>query len=400
MNRKTGQMRSNNIRVLKDANRYLVFQCVKRDGPVSVEDLVLRTGLSRPTILNLVRELMESGVIVKDGFADATVGRSASLLNLNRQSHLALGIDFEFPVIRMAIANMKDDILAAKRFICPENMDGAELKDRFYSALQSFVENSGADREKIDAAGLGISGVIDSARGISLSIERVRGWKNVPVQAEMEELLGIPVYVRNDVHLLGMVEKDLYLPGDLNDFIYVAIRTGIGSITYQHGRAMRGEKGNAGFIGHTIINPRGQRCCCGNYGCLETYAGQTAIANAYLACSHERVSFDTVISRAEAGETLAVQTLRDAGFYLGVALANLVKTFEIPQVVVGGNPALEGSAFMQAAEEAMREYSTESLNLDICMRAGRLREEQYALGGCHLVMEHRMDKPRLALQPE
>ena len=106
-----------------------------------------------------------------------------------------------------------------------------------------------------------------------------------------------------------------------------------------------------------------------------------------------------MIRRAEAGETLAVQTLRDAGFYLGIALANLVKTFEIPEIVIGGNPALGGSPFITAAEEALREYSTDSLNLDIRIRAGQLREDQYPLGGGHLVMEHRMDRPRLSLQP-
>ena len=392
--------RSNSIRVLREANRYLVYQCVMKEGPLSVERLIRLTGLSRPTVLHLLRDLMDSEIIVKDGFADsATVGRSASLLNLNRQNHFALGIDFEFPAIRMAIANMKNDILAEESFLFPENMEGEELKELFYARVEAFVASSGVDRSKIDGAGLGISGVIDSAAGVSLSIERIRGWKNVPVQADLERILGVPVYVRNDVHLLGMVEKELYLPGDFNDFIYVAVRTGIGSITYQHGRAMRGEKGNAGFIGHTIIIPRGRRCHCGSCGCLETYAGQTAIANAYLTCSHEPVDFDEVIRRAEAGETLAVQTLRDAGFYLGIALANLVKTFEIPEIVIGGNPALGGSPFITAAEEALREYSTDSLNLDIRIRAGQLREDQYPLGGCHLVMEHRMDRPRLSLQP-
>jgi hypothetical protein len=115
--------RSNSIRVLREANRYLVYQCVMKEGPLSVERLIRLTGLSRPTVLHLLRDLMDSEIIVKDGFADsATVGRSASLLNLNRQNHFALGIDFEFPAIRMAIANMKNDILAEESFLFPENI--------------------------------------------------------------------------------------------------------------------------------------------------------------------------------------------------------------------------------------------------------------------------------------
>lgn len=389
--------KGNSVRVLKEANKFLILQCIMKLAPLSIEDIVQHTGLSRPTVFNGVKELMEEEIVVKDGFSESGIGRSAALLTLNGQAHFALGIDFEFPAIRMAIANMKGEMLANRCLTCKQDIDKDELLEMLYREIEQFVNESGVERSAIVGAGVGISGVIDLVKGMSLNIERIRGWVNVPLKDDLEQLLGIPVYLRNDVHLLGLVEKRLYQPDSLEDFIYVAVRAGIGSITYQHGKPMRGEKGNAGFIGHTTIDPRGPRCCCGGYGCLETYAGQLAIANHYMECSHQRLTFDEVVSRATEGEELAGCILSDAGFYFGVALANLVKTFEIPQVIVGGTSALENSPFIQAASEALHSYDTESLNIDARLEVGKLPESQYALGGCYLVFEHMLSKPHLAL---
>lgn len=89
--------------------------------------------------------------------------------------------------------------------------------------------------------------------------------------------------------------------------------------------------------------------------------------------------------------------LSEAGFYFGVALSNLIKTFEIPDVVIGGSPALADSPFMEAARSALRDYNTESLGIHLRLRMGQLPERQYALGGCYLVFDHMFSRPKLAL---
>ena len=230
-----------------------------------------------------------------------------------------------------------------------------------------------------------------------MNIERIHGWHNVALKSELEKQLKMPVLIRNDVHLMGLVEKRLYLGDEASDFIYVGIRSGIGSITYQHNKAMRGDKGNAGFIGHTSLDPHGPRCCCGSRGCLEAYAGQLAIMEHYAEQSGQHPDFEEIICRGKAGEPLAQSVLSEAGFYFGVALSNLIKTFEIPDVVIGGSPALADSPFMEAARSALRDYNTESLGIHLRLRMGQLPERQYALGGCYLVFDHMFSRPKLAL---
>ena len=397
MNQTTGKVAGNSIRVLKEANKYLVLQCIMALAPLATEDIIKNTGLSRPTVLNILRELEEDDVIMKDGFSESNGGRSAALLTLNGNKHFALGIDFEFPTVRMVIANLKGEICCSKKLVYDKSVEKDTLLQDFYQNLHSFIDESGIDPSTLDGMGVGISGVIDSIRGVSLTIERICNWSDVPLKEEIEREFGIPVYVRNDVHLLGLVEKRLYLPDDLADFIYVAIRSGIGSITYQHNRPMRGDKGNAGFIGHTTVNPEGSLCHCGSRGCLETYAGQLAIEANYRELSGKQLSFDKVMRLACDADPKAIRVLKHAGFFFGVALANLVKTYEIPNVIIGCIPEHDSDVFMEATKESLHEHIPDSLHLDAKLCTGHLTEKQYALGGCYLVFEHMFSKPKLAL---
>ena len=101
------EAKRNNIKLLKEANKILVLQCIMKLAPISTEEILKHTGLSRPTVINLLKELTDEEIVTKAGFSESSGGRSAALLALNGEKHFALGIDFEFPAVRMAIANMK-----------------------------------------------------------------------------------------------------------------------------------------------------------------------------------------------------------------------------------------------------------------------------------------------------
>ncbi len=396
--------KGNNIKLLKEANRYLILQCVIKCAPISTEEIVKRTNLSRPTVLNVIKDLTEDNLIVRDGYSESSGGRTASLWGLDGNHHFAMGIDFEFPQVRMVIANMKSEIRASHTITYPQTIGKEELLKNLYQEFNQFIEASGISRDDIDGVGVGLPGVIDTVNGVSMNIERIHGWHNVRIQRDLQANLKLPVYIQNDVHLMGLVEKRLYLGDDITDFIYIGLRSGIGSITYQHNRPMSGEKGNAGFIGHTTLNPTGPQCCCGSRGCVDVYASKLAIADHYAQLRKEAGNplsaedapdFDALVALSGAGDALAMAVLKEAGFYLGIAIANIIKTVEISRVVVGGSPALEGSVFLKAAEASMKEYLADNLGVSVSLCCGQLPEEKYGLGGCFLVFNHLFSKPKL-----
>lgn len=408
-------MGKNNTKILKLANRYLVLQCISAFEPITIEDIVKKTNLSRPTVLNAVKELMDEDVVMKDGQAESTGGRTAALLSTNKNAYYAVGVDFEFPQVRLAIANLKGEVLAADQFDYPLDSSAAAIIEHLPDFIAGFVENAGVERSKLEGIGLGLSGILDIHSGKSRAMERIRGWENVDIRRMLEDKLALPVYVRNDVHLLGLVEKRFFQPEMDDDFIYIGLRSGIGSAVFLKNKIYEGAGGNAGFIGHMMLDVDGPEGFGGPRGSLNVFAGEVSLINRYRqSVSSLRVPAGAVdrgemseaalpkrlydlVRLSEEGDGVAKALLSEAGYYLGMAVINLVHMFEIPQIVIGGCLDLEASPLIQAVQETVN-ANLRMHGEPLHIRCGQLSEQQYALGGCFLVFDHVFQKPKLKLQ--
>ncbi|MFC4306804.1 ROK family transcriptional regulator [Cohnella boryungensis] len=399
-------MAGNNTKILKLANRYLVLQCISNYEPITIEDIVKKTNLSRPTVINSVKELTEKEIVTKDGYAESTGGRTAALLSTNADAYYAVGADFEFPKVRLAIANLKGTILHSHHLKYPQDITAEELLADLPDRIYDFIHSSNVDTKKIEGLGMGISGIIDTNSGHSKFIERINGWKDIDIKSILEQKLKMPVYIRNDVHLMGLVEKRFYNPNDNNAFIYIGLRSGIGSAIFLKNTIYEGKNGNAGFTGHITLDVNGPRCFCGQRGCLDVFAGELSLIERYKAArrsnglselSDEDINLAHLIRWATGGDELASAILKEAGFYLGVAIANLVKTLEIPTVIIGGGASIESSEFFRSVKQAASDHLKFQFE-DIVISCGQLEERDYALGGCFLLFDHLFNKPKLKLQ--
>ena len=273
-------MKKNTTKVIKEANKYLVMQCIQAFEPVTLEKIAEKTLLSRPTILEIINSFKEEGIVVNGGFRESTGGRPPQLLCINGDSAYAIGIDFEFPTIRIALANAKREIVGRRKILFKIDTQAKEVLARMLRELEHLLEEFSSVRPRIVGIGVGICGTIRKTEGRSLHITRIRGWEHVELQRILQEKFHLPVYVNNDVHLLALVEKKKYMREDNSDFVYIGIRSGIGSAYMYQNKLMDGVQGNAGYIGHTVLNAEGPMCVCGNRGCLDAYAGELVLYNA------------------------------------------------------------------------------------------------------------------------
>ncbi|MCM3701944.1 ROK family protein [Paenibacillus macerans] len=397
-------MGKNNSKILKEANKYLVLQCISSYQPITVEDIVKKTNLSRPTVINSVKELTDDHIVMKGGLAESTGGRAAALLAINADAYYGIGIDFEFPQVRIAIANSNGEILAAHQYHYPLDSSVESITDQLSEEIARLIEKSGVDRGKIEGIGLGISGVVDKNNGLSKFIERINNWHDVDIKSLLENRLNLPVYVRNDVHLMALVEQRFYLSADNQDFIYIGLRSGVGSAIFMKNGIFGGENGNAGFIGQMILDVSGPEGLGGPRGSLNVFASELNLIRRYRERSRQSVSADQLPLRLEdlvrlsqSGDELAASLLHEAGHYLGLALVNLARIFEIPNFVIGGCPNLEGSILLESLQKTVGELLKEHFSR-LSIVPGQLLEREYALGGCYLVFDHIFHKPRLKLQ--
>jgi glucokinase len=184
---------------------------------------------------------------------------------------------------------------------------------------------------------VGCGGPIDPAAR-TVSPLYIPSWSRFPLAAELEELLQLPVAVDTDARALALAEAWCGGAVGVRDFIGVVMGTGVGGGVVSSGRLLRGRAGNAGNVGHMVVEPDGRPCVCGGRGCLETYCGGRAI------------EAETGRSPQRAPASIIERT----GVLVGRALASVAAVCDLKLASIGGSVALGfGEPFFRAAQEEL-----------------------------------------------
>lgn len=187
--------------------------------------------------------------------------------------------------------------------------------------------------------GVGCGGPM-TAGGATVSPVNIPQWRAFPLASRLTDALGLPVVVDNDAKALALAEGWRGAAMGERNFIGMVVSTGVGGGIVLDGRILDGADGNAGHIGHVIVEPDGRWCGCGAQGCLEAEASGTAIAAS------------TGRAAAEATPEVVART----GMLVGRAVASVANLLDLRLAVVAGSVALGfGEPFFAAAnDEATR----------------------------------------------
>lgn len=189
-----------------------------------------------------------------------------------------------------------------------------------------------------DLVGVGCGGPMTSG-GVHVSPLNIPAWRNFPLRDELTRALGRPVVIDNDAKALALAEWRFGSAQHLTDFVSMVVSTGIGGGVVLDGRLIDGHDGNAGHIGHIVVNPEGAVCGCGVRGCLEAEASGSAIAR------------QTGAPARDASE----EVRRRAGQMVGRAVAATASLLDVSSFFIAGSVALGfGAPFFAAANEEAR----------------------------------------------
>jgi glucokinase len=229
------------------------------------------------------------------------------------------------------------------------------------AAVDAALEAAGASRDQLAAIGVGVPGRIDADAGI-VGLATNLGWQDLPLARLIEDQLGVPCRVENDVILAASGLAGHEVAAGARSLAYVAIGTGIGAGLVLDGRLHRGSHGMAGEIGHVIVDPAGAECRCGQRGCLETVASGPHIARRAVAALEaaapsgpdqdrllrgaDPVTAKSVYEAAAAGEPIGSAIADETGRYLARAVAGLILTCDLDLVLLGGGVTGAGDAFL------------------------------------------------------
>jgi N-acetylglucosamine repressor len=230
-----------------------------------------------------------------------------------------------------------------------------------------------------------MAGVIDAANGICRMSPHTH-WRDVPVAEILEERLGCPVYLDNNVNTLTLLERLYGLGQRVDNFLVISVGLGIGMGMVCEGKVYRGVSGGGGEFGHTCVDPDGLRCSCGNMGCLETFVADPWLVYRAKQAKLDVTTPDDLVGAAQGGDETAQRILRDAGLVLGQSVANLISVFNPSMIIVSGEGVRAGDFLFEPMRTAMRRHTFWKLDQEVELRIEPLLDDSWARGAASLVL--------------
>jgi glucokinase len=218
-----------------------------------------------------------------------------------------------------------------------------------------------AGNPPLQGVGVGCGGPMTWPDG-AVSPLNMTAWRGFPLRSRLRaEYPGMPIRVHNDAIAVVVAEHWKGAGRGVANMLGMVVSTGVGGGLVLGGRLIDGATGNAGHVGHIVVDPDGPPCGCGGHGCVEAIARGPALAD-WARAQGWRSSDPSATAReladdARAGDKVAVAAFERAGRAVGMGIASAVATCDVTRIVVGGGISQVGPLLFDPLEHAFREYA-------------------------------------------
>ncbi len=302
------------------------------------------------------------------------IGATKTLLTVRSVDALAEGWSGGHPVVRV-------ETPAA----------ATALVDWVASEAERLATSSGGS---LVAAGIAAPGPLDAQRGVVTRSSNL-GWSDVPIVEMVGERLGIPAALEDDANTAALGEWHFGAGQGADPFGYLTVSSGIGGGIVVGGNLVRGVGGNAGEVGHIVIDTSGPPCACGRRGDVESYAGGSALARRATdawpggSTADDRpapATAEEIFRAARDGDVQAAALVDDAIAALAVSLAAMASVIEPETIVVGGSIGLGQRDAVREAEARARERTLRENGQSLRVKAAALGDESVLAGAADLAL--------------
>jgi predicted NBD/HSP70 family sugar kinase len=312
-------------------NRRIVLNLIRSHEPISRADLARHSGLQRSTVSVITEQLIEERWVTEGANGHVPRGRRPRFLHLNKERVGIIGVNIRPATTTLALADLDG------HFVAQESLRTASNPEQFVQELVPKLQNLKKIRPELTCEGIGVSlpGRVDLASQRLVFAPNL-DWCNFDLKTPLEEATGLPVELENAANACALSEIWFGRRSEsAQDLVALTVSEGIGTGLVLNHQLVRGSTGVAGEFGHTTIVENGLQCACGNKGCWELYASNSAAVRYYTGSksSAQTPSFDDILRLAGQGDPKAKQAIDQMSHYLGVGIAMLV-TGLAPDVIL------------------------------------------------------------------
>ena len=262
-----------------------------------------------------------------------------------------VGVDLGGTNVLAAVVKPGGEVLARAKKRSRTKSGPDEIVGVCCDAVEAAIETAGVPRESVKAVGIGAPGTLDADKGVIVFAPNLQDFENVPMKQMMEDKLGIPTFLDNDVNVGVLGEHVLGVGQGVSDLVGLFVGTGIGGGIIINGQLHRGFNHTAGEVGHIIIKQKGFTCGCGNIGCMEANASRTGIARwiekaakkgkktvvtKLVKGDYSKITSKVLRQAVEAKDKVTLKALDKAWQALGVGIANIINLLSPEMIILGG----------------------------------------------------------------
>lgn len=395
-------------RAMREVNRSIVLDIIRRGGRVSRTDLARRSALTKPTVSAIVEDLLARGIVQEVGYGKtvASGGRRARLLEFNDASAAYLGICIGVNTTTVGLADARGEI-RVRREVPTLHGDAEAMVASAAALVEEVCEEAGFPRDRLQAVGVTVPGMVDAASG-RVAMAPNLDWSEVPIRDMLVTALGVPVVVNNVTSAGAIAEGRVGVAKGVRSFAWVHVGTGVGAGIVIDGHAFSGTQGFSGEIGHCAVVDGGLECACGMRGCLETLVSGRAIvraAEAALAAGEKSslsalsaIDAAAVAEAARAGDAVAARIFTEVGEHLGVGVSYLVNILDPQMVVLGGGVMEAGDLLLEGTRASMARHSLKGGRVPVVVSA--LGDDAGLIGSVFAAMDQSVRSYRVVATGE
>ncbi|MGV8981292.1 ROK family transcriptional regulator [Clostridium sp.] len=375
-----------NQEVIKQSNKKKILNLIAQKREYTKQNISKKIGVSIPTVISNINELIQEGLVEEAGVAGSTGGRKPIIVRFLPNSKYSFGIEFTLSNVRVILVNLDGEIKFDNNFKVEsfKNMDN--IIEKIHEIISNVLIEKKINSKDVLGIGFSLPGTVNEEK-LTLELAPNIGIKNVDF-SRFSQMLEFPIYIENEANSAAFGEVTLGIAKKMKNLVYLSINEGIGAGVVIQDRIYKGKNKRAGEMGHMTIVPNGKPCNCGRRGCLEQYASKSSLMKEYNSKSLKPVNtLKDFFSRVEQKEDIAILELEKYIDFLAIGIQNIVLILDPHYVILGGEMSDFSEYYLKTLKEKVFVENSFYDATSLKIFTSKLKKDSSILGAALLPMQ-------------
>lgn len=394
--------------LIKKINKNIVLNIIREKGSISRAELSKITGISKPTMSNIIRSLKKDKLIIKTGIGPPAVGgsRRPVLYSFNKKFGYVIGSQIRVNEIVTILTDFNGEIKSKTIIKIGSSRDEKSVLNKLFKSFEFVQEDIRVGRKDLKGIGIGMHGVVDYKKGILFFAPHFPEWrKDMHFTEIVQDRFGVSTYIDNYCRMQVCAEKLFGLGKNYSNIVAIETGAGLAAGIIIKGDIYRG-KIVAGEIGHTTINPDGPRCFCGGRGCFEVMVSSNTLKESIKknVLNHkgsilykkfgnkiDQIKLKDIFKAYVLGDKFAEGKMNEIEYWFAIGIANTILSYDPEIVIIQGDYVGATDKFVKRIEEKISRNIFPYLGVKPNIKLSKLGKYVGPIGSVSLVLSQKIN---------